>query len=872
MTRYFSCLIFIFILFCKVKAQDTEWLVSEMHTYLHNGDMENARKSYHLLKGKVPSYIGFYSGAFDLYISLCTEQLNLNIGEDEIAKIYDMCISDNGITTKTKGKILSEIAATLCDYGLSSLGLSYYQELLELEKDLEPIYFYRYLMDLGWTYNKCQMPQKAYLTFKRCGSYYKDKFGRCSKNYAKALTGMTYVARFINVDNLNLLQEEHGIFVNNGDTLSNQYAVCLDNLGSYYNKRNDFDKALFYALKANRIFEETDPKGRDLAISFNNIGAIYKGLSAKDSSFLSLAESYLVKSMQIEPTTSAALNLALFYDDQVGLPDKAMEYYDYLGDYDRHNVYAMDVGNHYAHIGDYAEYASYMTEYINYIRMVQQQNVPFMSASERNNYIELIQNERMEKMFDLAVEARHESLPGLCFNYLLMSKSLLLSYDANIDEIINRTNNKKLKDMYFSLRVLHHNLHKKPMLKEKIDSLEHVFLDKLSKEENFSSFTSLEFKNIQGYLHSNDAIIEFYESKSSRSPRLYAVVLTANNQPIVINCCSVKEEKIFWGQKTLAQSLWNSLEPILKGKQRIFFVPDGKLHDYPLESYFSLICPQSNIIRISSSRELVRRYPQTGNGAAIYGGLNFCMGINQMIADAHQYRNNVVRGLTNDEISPQSIRYSIAELTPLPATLTEATNIATIISTKKKIGVQTFSGERGTETSFKSLSGKHKRILHIATHGYYNEGQNKQDDVCNVLSHSGLFFAGANNKYVDDVVPDTIDDGILTAQEISELDFGGVELVGLSACQTAQGVITGDGVFGLQRGFKKAGVKSILMSLWKVDDDATCKLMTEFYTNWITRKMTKHDALETAKKVVRETKGWEDPKYWAPFILLDALD
>lgn len=876
MTKSVTSLIFVFFLAIGVvKAQDTERLVSAIHTHLHDGHTEQARIAHQQLKRRVANYIGLYSGSFDLYMSVCTEQLNLNIGQDEIAKFYDMCVSDESVTNRAKGKILSEIAATLCNYGQASLGLSYYQELLKLEDDLEPIYFYRYLMDLGWAYNKCQMPQKAFLTFKRCADHYKERWGKWSKNYAKALTGMAYVARFINVDYLDLLQEEYSIYVNNGDTLSTQYAICLDNLSSYYNKRGELEKALPYALKANRIFTEIDPKGQDLAISFNNIGAIYKSLCVEDSSFLSLAEEYLIKSIQIKPTVSAALNLALFYDYQAGLPDKAMEYYDYLEDYDRHNVYAMDVANHYAHIGDYATFASYMAEYINYIRMVQQQNVPFMSALERSNYIKLVQNERMEQMFNLAAESRHESLPGLCFNYLLMSKSLLLSYDANIDEIIRRTENEELKDMYFSLNILHHNLQRKPMLKEKVDSLEHIFLDKLSKEDNFSAFTSLEFNNIQKCLRPNDAIVEFYENKSFRSPKLYAVILTAKNQPIVINCCSVEEEKIWGRQQTLAQSLWKSLEPILKEKQRIFLVPDGNLHNYPLESYLSLICPQSNFFRISSSRELVRQYPKSGTGAAIYGGLNFSMGIHQMVADARQYRNNIVRGLTDDEISTQSIRYSISELTPLPATLTEATNIATIISTKKKTEVQTFLGDNGTETSFKSLSSKHKRILHIATHGYYNEENLQQDkDVNNALSHSGLFFAGANNKYMDDFVPDSIDDGILTAQEISELDFREVELVGLSACQTAKGMVTGDGVFGLQRGFKKAGANSILMSLWKVDDEATCLLMTEFYRNWISEQKSKHESLELAKQAVRshKEKGWDDPKYWAAFILLDGID
>ena len=71
-----------------------------------------------------------------------------------------------------------------------------------------------------------------------------------------------------------------------------------------------------------------------------------------------------------------------------------------------------------------------------------------------------------------------------------------------------------------------------------------------------------------------------------------------------------------------------------------------------------------------------------------------------------------------------------------------------------------------------------------------------------------------------------------------------------------------------------AGANSILMSLWKVDDAATCLLMTEFYRNWISEGMTKHDALVKAKQSVRShtEKGWDKPKYWAAFILLDAVE
>ena len=111
----------------------------------------------------------------------------------------------------------------------------------------------------------------------------------------------------------------------------------------------------------------------------------------------------------------------------------------------------------------------------------------------------------------------------------------------------------------------------------------------------------------------------------------------------------------------------------------------------------------------------------------------------------------------------------------------------------------------------------------------------------------------------------------MKASEISVIDFRGLDLVVLSACETAKGYVAADGVFGLQRGFKMAGANSILMSLWKVDDDATCFLMTEFYKNWM-KGDNKHDALEKAKQAVRSNDKWKEPKYWAAFILLDGVE
>ena len=118
-------------------------------------------------------------------------------------------------------------------------------------------------------------------------------------------------------------------------------------------------------------------------------------------------------------------------------------------------------------------------------------------------------------------------------------------------------------------------------------------------------------------------------------------------------------------------------------------------------------------------------------------------------------------------------------------------------------------------------------------------------------------------------MPEGIEDGILTAKEISGMDLRSTDMVVLSACQTGLGEITDEGVFGLQRGFKKAGVHTIIMSLWSVDDNATKLIMTEFYSNLI-KGMTKREAFLKAQRTLKTTAGFENPRFWAAFIMLDG--
>ena len=167
------------------------------------------------------------------------------------------------------------------------------------------------------------------------------------------------------------------------------------------------------------------------------------------------------------------------------------------------------------------------------------------------------------------------------------------------------------------------------------------------------------------------------------------------------------------------------------------------------------------------------------------------------------------------------------------------------------------------------MSGKKNTIIHIASHGFFwtnkdainkewyrqhyidNEQETADIDI-NPLLRSGLLLSGSNLAYTghSSELPDGIQDGILTAKEISLLDLRATDLVVLSACETGLGDITSDGVFGMQRAFKMAGVQTLVMSLWKVDDNATSLMMQTFYEHLLSG-MSKREAFNLAQAAVR---------------------
>ena len=266
------------------------------------------------------------------------------------------------------------------------------------------------------------------------------------------------------------------------------------------------------------------------------------------------------------------------------------------------------------------------------------------------------------------------------------------------------------------------------------------------------------------------------------------------------------------------------------------------------------------------------------NSAILYGGLYYDEDDAIMLAESQSVRGEnslktfVFRGW-DSTVTRKGWEY-------LPGTLEEVSLISSIIS-NKNIRCDVYTSVKGNEESFKALSGGSCSILHLATHGFYmTESQAEKNhfyannsltstfisNEVSPLKRSGLLLAGGNKAWMGEPVPDGVEDGVLTAEEISSLDLRSCDIVVLSACETGLGEITDEGVYGLQRAFKNAGVKSIIMSLWEVDDKATSLMMQSFYNN-LMNGMNKRDAFDLAQETVK--KKYMDPRSWAAFIMLD---
>ncbi|MCB0644109.1 MAG: CHAT domain-containing protein, partial [Phaeodactylibacter sp.] len=334
--------------------------------------------------------------------------------------------------------------------------------------------------------------------------------------------------------------------------------------------------------------------------------------------------------------------------------------------------------------------------------------------------------------------------------------------------------------------------------------------------------------------------------------------------------------------KGLLELNWKPLEAELAATQRIYFVPSGLLHRINLGAValdnHQTLADRYELIQLGSSRQLVSR----SSGSRLPTKALLMGGINYELKEVEEVDSN-----------PDALKFEVADINLdhvdrsllngrwdfLEWTENEVQDIADVLrGTQVPVSVKT--GDTATEDAFR-LAGAHPpspQILHLATHGFFFpdpemhlkeiEADPQGKSTFHLSEHpmirSGLVLAGANHVWTGNEALPNREDGILTAYEISQLDLSNTELVVLSACETGLGDIQGnEGVYGLQRAFKIAGARYLIMSLWQVPDKETQEFMTTFYREWLEQHRTIPEAFRQTQARMREK--YKQPYAWAGF-------
>ena len=313
----------------------------------------------------------------------------------------------------------------------------------------------------------------------------------------------------------------------------------------------------------------------------------------------------------------------------------------------------------------------------------------------------------------------------------------------------------------------------------------------------------------------------------------------------------------------LGKLLWKPIEPLLRGAERILIAPDGALNFVPFAALQTqaggFLLDRYTITYLTSGRDLLTKYVSQGRGTTLI----FAPGSYDT-----PIKTPVIPGARPiDTLEPfQALSGASGEADALAELFPDA---------------RVLRDTDATEHALKAANQPY--LLHIATHGFFLKDlprpvpdslrlQTSSGDfggpqggittVLGPLLRSGLAFAGANQRASDG------EDGILTALEAASLDLRGTQQVVLSACRSGVGEVqNGDGVYGLRRAFLVAGAATIVMSLWKVNDDATREFMVNYYTR-LRGGEARSDALTAVQRdMARPGYHYSSPSYWAAFVL-----
>ncbi len=632
------------------------------------------------------------------------------------------------------------------------------------------------------------------------------------------------------------------------------YAHMLNNLASLYLEMGKDEQVEDLLKRARAIYEDKfGQKHPSFASTVNNLGNFYRYKGRLEEAKVELQTAHSIRAEILGP-----------------------DHPDYVESEEDLAILFWEIGDYSKAIGMYEVILDRSLQFID-------KYFAPMSESEKTKYWDKLRP-RFQRFYSLVLvaSADHPSAVGKMYNYQLRTKALLLNATNKIKSQILSSGDYQLIEEYLvwldqkeSLS-RYYSYSKAELAEEKIniDSLENAanakekWLSEKSKifDEGYQS-EQISFKDIAGSLTASEAAVEIVQVEKFKNGftgeiNYAAIVLkggTTSPELVVIENGAQLEGRYYkYYKNAIKQKLkdeysydqyWKSIEAALEGSEQLYVSLDGIYNQINLNTLADangkFVIEKNGIVLLSNTKDLPSFKANTG-------AVSFSKAT---LVGFPEYGND-------------------DEVLPLPGTKREVEIISKTISTS--VDAQSFIGQEATETNVKSI--RQPEVLHIATHGFFLEDvSNKSDKVFGVepdraqenpLLRSGLLLTGAGNTISGINTTEAIpgDNGVLTAYEAMNMDLHETKMVVLSACETGLGDIkSGEGVYGLQRSFLVAGSEAVIMSLWKVSDEATQQLMTNFYSN-----LSKGGDLQTSfekAQLALKTK-YPDPYYWGAFVLV----
>ena len=496
----------------------------------------------------------------------------------------------------------------------------------------------------------------------------------------------------------------------------------------------------------------------------------------------------------------------------------------------------------------------------------------------------------LEDMYDFALATK-----GLLLNSSIKTRNAILN--SGDDELIKLfaqwIENKELLTNLLSQsdEELSENGVNVSQLQDETEQIEKQLSEQSEDFANTFEYKFYSWDDIRKVMAPNEAAVEiiryreFDEGFNEDKVRYAALIVTAetkkNPKLVLLENGNEMETKFFKLQRNgikfkvaESRSYYAIWDPIYRGigeKSVVFLSPDGVYNQVNVESLNrgegQFVIDQQNVRVVGNTKTLAitrskgakkQQRKLAKAGPATYSAL---------LVGNPVYYNQDVDSPEVKEILSRSANGSIVP--QLPGTEKEVKTISDLLK-ENSWEIDFLLGKDAGEAAIKEA--QNKTLIHIATHGFFDESKNEEKEGFEILSEenpldrSGLMAQGAGEILLKTEKNYNIEDGILTATEAMNMNFENTELVVLSACETGRGEVKqGEGVYGLQRSFLVAGADAIVMSLFKVSDEVTQNLMVEFYKNWLNGD-DKRVAFNKAQKSIKEK--YPEPIYWGAFTMI----